>query len=93
MPRKVGLTLVRHGLQYEFTLHAETLGIGSARLPPSEEEDERARLDERATQLRSLIESLDLLFDAFGQARFASEWNKELAKMQKWLKREERQAA
>ena len=93
MPRKVGLTLVRHGLQYEFTLHAETLGIGSARLPPSEEEDERARLDERATQLRNLIESLDLLFDAFGQARFAPEWNKELAKMQKWLKREERQAA
>ena len=46
MPRKVGLTLVRHSLQYEFMLHAETLGIGSARLPPSEEEDERARLNE-----------------------------------------------
>lgn len=90
MPRKVGLTLVRHGAQYEFTLHAETLGIGSARLPPSEEEDERAQLDERATQIRGLIETLDLLFDAFGQVRFSAEWNKELAKMQKWLKREEK---
>ena len=26
MPRKVGLTLVRHDLQYEFTLHAEIVG-------------------------------------------------------------------
>jgi hypothetical protein len=93
MPRKVGLILVRHGVQYEFTIHAETLGVGSARLPPSEEEDDRARLDERATQIRTLIETLDLLFDAFGQVRFGSEWNKELAKMQKWLKREERPAA
>jgi hypothetical protein len=90
MPRKVGLTLVRHGVQYEFTLHAETLGIGSARLPASEEEEERARLEHRATQIRDLIETLDLLFDAFGQVRFSSEWSKELAKMQKWLKRAEK---
>ncbi|MCE9533885.1 MAG: hypothetical protein K8T89_22570, partial [Planctomycetes bacterium] len=37
MPRKAGMTLVRHGVQYEFTLHAETLGVGSARLPAIEE--------------------------------------------------------
>jgi len=86
MPRKVGMTLVRHSAQYEFTFHAETLGIGGAKLPPSEEEDDRARLDERATRLRDLIETLDLLFDAFGQVRFGSDWPKELAKMQKWLK-------
>ncbi len=90
LPRKAGLTLVRHAVQYEFTVHAETLGIGSARLPPPQEEDARARLDERATQIRSLIETLDLLFDAFGRIRFTSDWNKELAKMQSWLKREER---
>ena len=92
LPRKVGMTLVRHDVQYEFTLHAESLGIGSARIPPSEEEDDRAQLDERANQVRSLIESLDLLFDLFGQVRFSSEWPKELAKMQKWLAREERRA-
>lgn len=92
LPRKAGITLVRHDVQYEFTLHAESLGIGSARLPPSEEEDERARLDDRANQIRGLIESFDLLFDAFGQVRFSSEWPKELAKMQKWLQREERRA-
>jgi hypothetical protein len=93
LPRKVGITLVRHDLQYEFTLHAETFGIGSARLPPSEEEDERAQLNERADRIRSLIEALDLLFDAFGRLRFSSDWHKELAKMQKWLRQEEKRAA
>ncbi len=93
MPRKVGMTLVRHGAQYEFTLHAETLGIGSARMPASEEEEDRARLDDRATKLRDLIETLDLLYDAFGQVRFGPEWSKELAKMQKWLRREEKTQA
>jgi hypothetical protein len=93
MPRKAGLTLVRHAAQYEFTLHAETLAVGSARLPAIEEEDDRARLDERANQIRALIETLDLLYDAFGQVRFSNEWPKELARMQKWLAREERKAA
>lgn len=90
LPRKAGLTLVRHDVQYEFTLHAETLAVGSAKLPPSEEEDDRARLEERANRIRHLMETLDLLFEAFGQVRFTSAWNDELAKMQKWLKREEK---
>ena len=34
LPRKVGLTLVRHSEQFELTLHAETLGVDSAKLPP-----------------------------------------------------------
>ena len=41
------------------------------------------------TQLRHLLETLDLLYDAFGQKRCSEEWTKELAKIQKWLQREE----
>jgi hypothetical protein len=95
LPRKVGLTLVRHSEQYELTIHAETLAVGSAKLPPPDETitEARARLDERANQLRNLIETLDLLYDAFGQKRFGKEWEGELLGMQKWLKREERRAA
>jgi hypothetical protein len=93
LPRKVGMTVVRHGVQYEFALHAETLAVGAAKIPPPEEENERARLEARAQQLRDLIETLDLIFDAFGQIRFSAEWTKELAKMQKWLSREERRKA
>jgi hypothetical protein len=92
LPRKIGLTLVRHDQQYELTVHAETLAVGAGKLPAMDESitEARAKLDERATQIRSFIETLDLLFDAFGQKRFGKEWETVLAGMQKWLKREER---
>jgi hypothetical protein len=90
LPRKVGLIVVRHDMQYDFTLHAETLAIGSARLPAPEASEERARLEERVTQIRHLVETLDLLYDAFGQKRAGDDWSKELARMQKWLQREDR---
>lgn len=95
LPRKVGLTLVRHDSQYELTLHAETLAVGGAKLPNPGEDvtDARARLDERADKLRHLIETLDLLYDAFGQRRFGKEWADTLSRMQRWLSREERRAA
>ncbi len=90
LPRKTGLIVNRHDMQYDFTLHAETLAVGSARLPAPEASEERARLEERVTQIRHLVETLDLLYDAFGQKRASDDWSKELARMQKWLQREER---
>ncbi|MFO0809579.1 MAG: hypothetical protein U0746_13225 [Gemmataceae bacterium] len=90
LPRKLGLTLVRHDQQYELTLQAETLAVSGAKLPPPAEESERGRLEERVTQVRAMTETLDLLYDAFGRVRFGDEWAKELAKMQKWLHREDR---
>ena len=68
---------------------------GSAKLPALAEDitDARAKLDERATQIRSMIETLDLLYDAFGQRRLSKDWSDTLPKMQKWLTREERRAA
>ena len=94
LPRKVGLTLVRHSEQYELTLHAETLAVSGGKLPPPDESitEPRAKLDERANQLRNLVETLDLLYDAFGQKRFGKEWETELLGIQKWLKREDRRA-
>ena len=85
LPRKVGMIVVRHDQQYEFTLHAETLAIGGAKLPASEEDDERARLEARVTTVRHLLETLDLLYDAFGIRRFGANWSKDLGRMQKWL--------
>ena len=90
LPRKVGMTLVRHDVQYELTLQAETLAVGAARLPAPEGNEERERLEERVGQLRALLETLDLLYDAFGRVRFSENWPKELARMQKWLQREDR---
>jgi hypothetical protein len=90
LPRKVGLILARHDNQYEFTLQAETLAVSGAKLPAPEEAEERARLEERVTLLRSFLETLDLLYDAFGRVRLSENWPKELTKVQKWLQRDER---
>ena len=65
------------------TLQAETLAVSGMRLPwPLEANDELARLEERLTQLRHLLETLDLLYDAFSEKRASDQWTKELAKME-----------
>jgi hypothetical protein len=90
LPRKMGLTLVRQESQYELTLQAETLAIGGAKLPPAEAEDERARIEERITQVRDLLETVDLLYAEFIQRRLGDAWTKESAKIKKWLHLEKR---
>jgi hypothetical protein len=90
LPRKMGLTLVRQDSQYEVSLQAESLAIGAAKLPAPEAEDERARLEERVSQLRHLLETMDLLYAAFLQHRLSDGWTKESAKMKKWLQHEKR---
>jgi hypothetical protein len=83
------MILSRHDQQYEFTLAAETLAVSGLRLPAPEAVEERARLEERVTQLRQLLETQDLLYDEFARRRASDAWLKELARMQKWLRREE----
>ncbi len=90
LPRRAGLTLVRHDRQYELTLQAESLAVTGARLPAPEAEDERARREERVQSFRHLIETLDLLYDAFGRVRLGGDWRKELSKIQKWLTKGDR---
>jgi hypothetical protein len=85
LPRKVGLTVVRHDAQYELTLQAETLAVNSARLPVPEGDDDHARHVERVNQIRHLNETLDLLYNAFGERRFNPDWPKELSRIRKWL--------
>jgi hypothetical protein len=90
LPRRAGLIVVRHDNQYEFALQAETLAVSGLKLPAPEGNDERVRLEERVALLRSFLETLDLLYDAFGRVRLSEGWPKELTKIQKWLQREER---
>ena len=79
------MIVVRHDQQYELTLQAETLAVSGCRLPAPEAAEERARLEERVTQLRHLLETLDLMYDVFSQRRASDAWTKELGRMQKWL--------
>lgn len=86
LPRKAGLTLVRQSEQYELTLSAESLAVSSVKLPVSEGENEVVRKEDRITKLRHLVQTIDLMYDVFGQQRLREGWSKDLHKMQKWLR-------
>ena len=88
LPRQTGLILVRHDNQYELTLQAETLAVSGAKLPAGEEK-ERAGLEERASRLRHMRETIDLLYNAFLTRRLGKGWQEELSRMRRWLQREE----
>ncbi|WP_422931270.1 hypothetical protein [Singulisphaera sp. PoT] len=85
IPRKAGLILVRHGIQYELTLQAETLAVSGASIPKIEgasgDEIKVGRID----GLRHLVETLDLLYDAYGRCRTGPEWSGELGRIRSWL--------
>ncbi|MFO0959356.1 MAG: hypothetical protein U0800_18305 [Isosphaeraceae bacterium] len=85
LPRKAGLILVRHGMQYEMTLQAESLAVSGAALPKIEEASGHDAKVARVDSLRHLVESLDLLFDAFGSRRGGSTWTAELGRIRDWL--------
>ena len=92
LPRKVGLTLVRHDAAVRVDAARRDAGgrrREAAACRTRASPTPRAKLDERADQIRGLIETLDLLYDAFGQKRFGKDWETELQGMQKWLKRED----
>jgi hypothetical protein len=88
LPRKSGLTLIRHDEQYDFTISAETLGVASAALPKLDSETFVAFRQDRVDQIRHLTETIDLLFAAFIHRRLSSSWPSDLKKLRAWLREE-----
>jgi hypothetical protein len=90
LPRKAGLILVRHGVQYELTLQAETFTIGGARIRIDDTEDAaegRGILEDRIESVRGLHETVTFLFRAFCERRISKHWHgKELEQIRRWLK-------
>jgi hypothetical protein len=85
LPRKSGLTLIRHGTQYDLTLQAETFSVSSAKIHVDEEADPYDT-DARIDAIRELNESLDLLFGLFCSLRIpAKSWKTEVRGIQNWL--------
>jgi len=89
LPRQAGLILVRHDQQYELSVQPELLAVNGAKLPASEERDERLRQEGRVGHVRQLIETIDLLFDAFLERRLTTHWANDLERMRRWLEQED----
>lgn len=85
LPRKTGLILVRHDQQYELTLQAETLAVSGANLPRLEGGAAHEIAWARVDALRHLVETLDLLYDAYGRRRVGPDWGQDLGRIRKWL--------
>ncbi len=86
LPRKAGRIVVRHGEQYELTLNAESLAVSGAGLPKIEGATGNAFKVARIDALRHLVETLDLLYDAFARRRSGPDWNKDLGLIRRWLR-------
>ncbi|MCK6455605.1 MAG: hypothetical protein L6Q92_03630 [Phycisphaerae bacterium] len=91
LPRRAGLVVSREGRQYEFSLSADSMRVSSAVLPTLEGEDEASppMPADRVEQVRHLIATIDLLFDAFLSRRTSSAWSEDFAAIVRWLKRVE----
>ena len=86
VPRKAGIVMDVDGMQYNFTLNAETLSISGLKLPEVEEaETPRVLFEERVAMLRNFCQSMDEMFDAFLQRRVGGAWESELSTMRRWI--------
>ena len=89
LPRKAGLTLVRHDEQYEFSLQAESFTVGGAKMAYIGNDTEISADRSAVTcvdRLRGLTETLDLLFAEFCRRRLGTGWNDDLREIRKWLR-------
>ena len=85
LPRKSGMTLVRHGQQYDLVLQAETFGISGAKVRTDDDAEGRAEVEDRVDMIRALCETVDLLFESFVQRRIAAPWAADLQQITQWL--------
>lgn len=81
LPRRSGLTLVRHDQQFDFALQAETFCVSGAKMRLGEAD----LREDRVEALRNLSETLDLLYGAFCNRRLSDAWGEDFEQIQHWL--------
>ncbi len=86
VPRKAQLTLDAGRQQFVFTLSAETLGVGTLKLPDVEEADNpRVLFEERVQMLRDFNGAIDAIYHAFLKARTSGTWEAQTMVIRKWI--------
>lgn len=86
LPRKMGMTVIREGRQFDLVLQAESFGISGAKIHL--DDDEEFEDDDRIDAIRLLSETTDLMFHTFCECRTGESWKKEQKKISKWLTNE-----
>ncbi len=84
LPRKTGMTLVRNGQQVDLVLQAESFAIAGAKIHTDPDNDDYG-LEDRIESIRTLCETVDLLFHAFCHKRIGGAWGSELENIRRWL--------
>ena len=85
VPRKAGLIL-NCKEQFEFSLTAESLAVGTCKFPEIEDaETPRVLFEERITLLRDFTKMLDALYAAFLKIRTSSSWEGQTNGLRKWI--------
>jgi hypothetical protein len=94
VPRKAGLIADINRQQYAFTLSAESLALGGAKLPDIEEADSpRVLFEERIALLRDLCKGMDALYATFLKLRASSNWEGHVSQIRRWIKKTEKAVA
>lgn len=95
--REARLSLEIDSMEWEFTFKADLFQFQSMKLPaPTEESDENnaleeeGRLLERIFLLEKAIETMDRLFAFFMGLRLSAGWPAEVARMEIWMNRQEK---
>jgi hypothetical protein len=93
VPRKAGIVMDVDGMQFNFNLNAETLGISGLKLPEVEEaETPRVLFEERVAMVRGFCKSIDAMFEAFLKIRGSGAWEGQTSAMRRWISRSGRRA-
>jgi len=94
LPRKAGFVYESAGLQFSFTLNAETFAFGTVKLPEVEDaENPRVVFEERIGMLRDLCRSFDALFGTFLKRRASSTWDTETTNLRRWIQQPQKASA
>jgi hypothetical protein len=94
LPRKAGMIIDAGRQQYSFSLGAEQLSFGAAKLPDVEEaENPRVLFEERVGLLRELCGAIDGLFETFLKLRGSSGWEGHVNGVRRWIMQPVKHAA
>jgi len=85
VPRRAGFVLDVARQQYTLSLKAETMAVGTAKLPEVEADTPRVLFEERIALLRELAKTTDALFETFLKLRASSAWESQANTIRRWI--------